>query len=1258
MDAAHTQFKKTAFFFALSLIVLAPGLQAATTPAFTNPGTFTLPAGTGGGSVSISSNIDSTTGIHFQATLGSFQCPGPQNFQWVSFNGLSAGLTPTSISLYPSNLGSTQGTYSATVTITATDGSGAPPITFQVQYVSGSSGGGGTSGTIIATPPAVTLSAAAGSQNTVSSTVGLSTYSTSPVNFSLSYQQQNYSQNQWLLVTASSVSVSSTAGASMTVYASPFNLPTAQYTGLITLTPTNGGAVTTVQVTFNVGTGTGGSLTFGSYGSWNYTTNGTYPSAQTVTISNSSATTYGASWSTSNSLGWLLVNGSTVPVYSQSVSSGITLSPNTGVLFSLATGTYTATISVTDGNGQTGSFTLSLTVNGGSTSSLTISPSSGLTFTGAVGSGITSPQDLYITSGVAGTVTLTCTSSGWLQCGGNPTSISANSQTAFVVTANAFGLTNGTYYGQLSISVAGSSTLSGSVNMTFIVGSGGGGGGGTTGFVVAPTSLIFTYQTGTSRQSVARQTLGITGPSGSSWTGTSGVTTPSGGTWLNISTVLSNFQQDGTSSTLVTIDPNGLGAGTYTGTVTITTGGVSQSVNVTLNVVANPILLPSPGSALFNYHTGDPALQPQSIGLTASDGSGVTATAASTTTWLTVTQTAGATSFSVVANPAGMAAGIYTGAVTVTQGNLANSPLTIPVVLIINGGTSTGGGGLLTLSPTALTYSAILYGSSPGAQTLYVSAATSTNFSVSASTTEGTGWLTVSQSGGVASTSAISLLVFVNSTGLTLGTHTGTITFTANGGSQTVQVTLNITTTGGTGGVTANPTSLSFSGQAGGANPGTQTLTISSSSGSAPVSVTVAATTSSGGSWLTVTPTSGNTQLAITVTASLTGLAAGTYNGNIAVTPASGAALSIPVTLTVAAPSVSASPTSLTFNYRAGDAAPAAQTISVSGGTGLTYTATAAAANNGTWLSVSTGTGMTPDTVTVSISPTGLTASPTPYTGTITVAGSGTATGSTTITVTLTVTAPLPTVSKVTNAGSFLTATAVSPGEIITLFSSDAQHPIGPSTPAGLTLDSTGKVATTIGGVQVLASGFACPMIYASSTQVSAVVPYELAGYVFTGADLEVRFLGQTSNAVHVNVTTTSPGLFTLNSSGTGPGAILNSNGSVNSPSNPSAKGDIVVVYLTGEGQTTPAGVTGKVTTVSATPPLTPAPLLPISILIGPTGAQQAANYIFAGEAPGFISGAMQLNVRLPTTINSGDQPIVVAIGPNSSQSGVTVSVR
>src|ERR1019366_277151 len=178
-------------------------------------------------------------------------------------------------------------------------------------------------------------------------------------------------------------------------------------------------------------------------------------------------------------------------------------------------------------------------------------------------------------------------------------------------------------------------------------------------------------------------------------------------------------------------------------------------------------------------------------------------------------------------------------------------------------------------------------------------------------------------------------------------------------------------------------------------------------------------------------------------------------------------------------------------------------------------------------------------------------------------------------------------------------------------------------------------------------------MISASASQVSAVVPYEIK--VLTSATVLVKFLGQSSNGVLVNVATTVPGVFTANSSGTGPGAIANSNGSTNAPANPATRGNTVVVYLTGEGETSPSGVTGKVTTVASPPqPLTPRPLLQPTVTIG----GQPAHWSFAGEAPGLVSGVMQLNVQVPTVIAAGDQPIVVSVGTNSSPSGVTVSVK
>jgi uncharacterized protein (TIGR03437 family) len=500
----------------------------------------------------------------------------------------------------------------------------------------------------------------------------------------------------------------------------------------------------------------------------------------------------------------------------------------------------------------------------------------------------------------------------------------------------------------------------------------------------------------------------------------------------------------------------------------------------------------------------------------------------------------------------------------------------------------------------------------------------------------------------------------VNQSGLTVtgSPYAGAITLTANGVTQTVQVTLVVSTasTGGTGNVTANPTSLDFGTyQIGGSTPSPQTLQVSSASGSAGISFTI----SSNASWLSAGVVNGAslvTPMTFTVSVvnpNVSNLAPGTtYNAAITITPNGGTVVTVPVSLTVqAAPTVTVtSATTLSFSYQVGSANPTPGTVTISGG-GASLGFSAAVTSGSDWLSVSPTSGTTPATgtatLTVTVTPGNLVAAQ--YIGTILISGAGGATGSTVINVNLSVTAPLPTINSVVNAASFIKG-AISPGEIVTIFGTA----IGPATAAYASIDpSTGKLATNIGGVQVLFAGIPAPMIYAGSTQVSAIVPYELAP--ISSPSVWIRYVGQTSNAFQLAAATTMPGIFAQNSQGSGPGAILNQDNSVNGPGNPAAKGSIVQVFMTGEGQTSPPSVTGKITTATLPPPqVTPAPLLAVGVLIN----GQPATWTYAGEAPGLAAGLMQLNVQIPLNAPSGPLSIVVSIGGNFSQTGVTVSVR
>jgi uncharacterized protein (TIGR03437 family) len=231
----------------------------------------------------------------------------------------------------------------------------------------------------------------------------------------------------------------------------------------------------------------------------------------------------------------------------------------------------------------------------------------------------------------------------------------------------------------------------------------------------------------------------------------------------------------------------------------------------------------------------------------------------------------------------------------------------------------------------------------------------------------------------------------------------------------------------------------------------------------------------------------------------------------------------------------------------------------------------------------------------------------------------------------------------VVNAASFVSG-PLAPGELITIFGDG----IGPTPPAGAQLTADGlSIANRISETRVLFDGIAAPMLYASGGQVSAIVPYGVAGKSST--QMQMEYQGFQSAALKLDVAQASPAIFTLDGSGTGQGAILNQNGSVNGPSAPAARGSVIVLYATGGGQTNPAGVDGRL----GSAPL-PRQVAAITVQIG--GIDAAVSY--AGAAPTFPAGVMQINARVPPTVASGAQSILVKAGNAVSPAGVTVAIQ
>jgi uncharacterized protein (TIGR03437 family) len=92
----------------------------------------------------------------------------------------------------------------------------------------------------------------------------------------------------------------------------------------------------------------------------------------------------------------------------------------------------------------------------------------------------------------------------------------------------------------------------------------------------------------------------------------------------------------------------------------------------------------------------------------------------------------------------------------------------------------------------------------------------------------------------------------------------------------------------------------------------------------------------------------------------------------------------------------------------------------------------------------------------------------------------------------------------------------------------------------------------------------------------------------------------------------------------------------------------VISIYATGEGQTSPAGVTGSIThsTVS--------PVLPVTVEIGGI----AAVLQFAGSAPGEVAGVLQVNAVVPSGVVPGPAvPVSLSVGDIPSET-VTIAVK
>ncbi len=425
------------------------------------------------------------------------------------------------------------------------------------------------------------------------------------------------------------------------------------------------------------------------------------------------------------------------------------------------------------------------------------------------------------------------------------------------------------------------------------------------------------------------------------------------------------------------------------------------------------------------------------------------------------------------------------------------------------------------------------------------------------------------------------------------------VTASANGGSavfgltNTAPVPLN---------PTVNPTFLNFQYIVGGdPTAATQTLDVTAN---VPTTFNI----TSNASWLVI-KSSGVTPASVKVAINPANLTPGLYLNAITVVFSDLTLVTIPVRLTVIGPpNVTATPSTLTFTAAAGSTTAQTQNMTISS---AGQPVSVDFSSNVAWLTVTPAAATTPMTAQVTANAAGLAAGS--YTGVITATAAGSANGTVTITVTLTVT-PTFSIGAVNNAASMTPGAA--PNTILSAFG---------------TFPGCSSATAAVDGAPT-------SVFYSSATQINFLMPASVAN---EGAAQVTLSCAGASAAAAVPIITVAPGIFTATQNGAGQAAIVNQNGSVNTPA---PDGTYIEVFGTGFGLFGAPGPDG---------------LSRLALNVTATVGGLPAQVFYAGEAPGFTPGLQQIDVLVPAGAPHGSVvTLQLTLAGVSTTQSVTLAIQ
>ena len=356
-----------------------------------------------------------------------------------------------------------------------------------------------------------------------------------------------------------------------------------------------------------------------------------------------------------------------------------------------------------------------------------------------------------------------------------------------------------------------------------------------------------------------------------------------------------------------------------------------------------PAIGVSSPSFSFSALQGNSSPTTQTLTVTNIGGGTLRWNAAVTAAWLTLSPASGKDTgtITLTATAGSLTIGTYNTTIVLSAAHA--TAVTIPVNLTVEAAPVPP---IIRTSPASLSFTAV-QGDNSNSNSQTVSISNTGGGLLTWSASENVAWLGISPTSG---TGNGSVTVTITPGSLAAGTYNTLVTINATNAAP-IAIPIALTVTAPSTTVALSPSSLTFSGVRGGANPVSQTVAINSNGNW---------TASSSATWLTLSPSSGNGNGSITANVALSSAVVGTNNATITVT-SGGVARTISATLTVSAASLTASPNSVTYTATQGAANPSAQAIAIS--SNGTWTVS----DGASWLSLSPTSGSNNGTITASV---------------------------------------------------------------------------------------------------------------------------------------------------------------------------------------------------------------------------------------------------------------------------------------------------